>query len=297
MDWNVYDTYEMLIERMHQLEIAYSPVLQVKMIGKSHDERPIPMMQLGFGEKTLICTGGVHGREIVNPGVLTAMTEEYCMAYEEGCMIDGFDVKRLLLDYTICIIPLLNPDGYMIAQYGFEQIENPVLRHSAIMKGIPYIEWKYNARGVDINRNFPAKSYRKQFPGDYPMSENETRALIRVFQSYKTFAYIDVHSRGKCIYFYRNAMSKAYNQRQQHIAEKLVRLTGYTPGQKEEEFMDPKSGGNTVHYYSEYYKKPAITIETVPEEADFPLDVCYLKQTFCEIHTCLLAMLMMQNFD
>jgi len=43
------------------------------------------------------------------------------------------------------------------------------------------------------------------------------------------------------------------------------------------------SGGNTVHYFSEHFYKPAITIETVDENANFPLYYNYRKSTYEEI--------------
>ena len=39
------------------------------------------------------------------------------------------------------------------------------------MMNIPHEDWKYNARGVDINRNFPSRSYVQQRPNEMPLSE------------------------------------------------------------------------------------------------------------------------------
>ena len=63
-----------------------------------------------------------------------------------------------------------------------------------------------SARGVDINRNFPCKSYIQQQLQEYPASEQETQTLMRLFQDYETLAYLDFHSRGNVIYYYRQAM-------------------------------------------------------------------------------------------
>ena len=67
------------------------------------------------------------------------------------------------------------------------------------------------------------------------------------------------------------------------IARKLKEVTGYNLLEPENEIDDGDSGGKTVHYYSEHFFKPAITIETVEEEATFPLDIKYRKSTFDEL--------------
>lgn len=290
-------TYEEIIESIYLLGETYSGILKVNIIGESHDERKILMMELGLGKEALICSAGVHGRETVNPILLLAMIEEYCKAFMKKEYIKEYEVFSLLEQYKICFIPLLNPDGYVIAMESFNKIRNPILRQSAKMKNISHEHWKYNGRGVDINRNFPAKSYVQQQPDEYPVSEKETRALVEVFKKYKFSAYLDFHSRGKVIYYYRGAMSFVYNQRQQYYAEHLQNISHYMLGKKEEELDSKLSGGNTVHFFSEYCKKPAITVETVEDEAEFPLSTHYQKRSFEEIHTIPLEMLLLLQRD
>ena len=78
-------------------------------------------------------------------------------------------------------------------------------------------------------------------------------------------------------------MPLSYNENQLKIAKRLKDITKY-------ELVDPKneidygdSGGNTVHYFSERFNKPALTIETVDEYATFPLDYKYRSSTFEEL--------------
>jgi g-D-glutamyl-meso-diaminopimelate peptidase len=242
------------------------------VIGISHDDRDILLLKVGVGDKNVILTAGVHGRESINPIVLMKMMEYYC---EENF--------NHLKDYTFYVVPLLNPDGYMIAQRGFNVIRNEELRLAAKEKDISYREWKFNARGIDINRNFPSFSWRPKHANDFPGSENETKALMQLMDSIPSIGYIDYHSRGEEIYYYRDRMSKAYNQRQKEIADRLADDTGYTLVPPEEEISASDTGGNTVHYYSEQTKQPAFTIETVPDEATFPLSIVYQAQTFHEV--------------
>ena len=151
------------------------------------------------------------------------------------------------------------------------------------MKRIPAREWKANARGVDINRNFPCKSYVQQTLLDCPASENETKTLMRVFQDQDSVGYLDFHSRGKVIYYYRRAMTYPYNMRSQRLARYIQGLSSYALGSREEETQTKLSGGNSVQFYSELTGQPALTVETVDDEAPFPLSDALLKQSYQEV--------------
>lgn len=181
------------------------------------------------------------------------------------------------------MIPLLNPDGYMISLYGQIAIQSPELRGKLKRISNNFLEWKFNGRGIDINRNFPCRSWKPKGPYDYAASENETKALIQVFHQYPIRCFLDFHSRGKSIYYYRNSMSNDYNKKQLYIARRLKSITKYELVDPENEIEFGDSGGNTVHYFSEHFNRPAITIETVEDSTAFPLDYKYRSSTYEEI--------------
>ncbi len=279
-------TYEEMHGRMQKLAGRYPRIIQLDVIGTSHDKREILSLTLGNPRKVLFCTAGIHGRESVNPIVLIQIMERYAQAYREKAPMRErpYTVCELLQRYGICFVPLANPDGYEIACRGFDRIRDEELRRELKKQEIPAREWKKNARGVDINRNFPCRSYSPQQPGGVSASENETKALVQLFQDYDSIGYVDFHSRGKIIYYYRQAMSGAYNQYSYQLAKYLQSLSHYEIGDPEEEFQTPGSGGNSVNYYSETMKMPAITVETVEDAASFPLHTRYQKETYGEIH-------------
>ncbi len=298
--------YDKFIRAAKGLARQYDAILKYVTIGESHDNRDIILLRLGLGQKYIICSGGVHGRETVNPIVLLKIIEYYADLYmnfrqqkldfkrklssskvdindEYEQMLYGACIYELLQTYTILFVPLLNPDGYMIAQKGFHILRDVSLRQVCENSGIDWAEWKANGRGVDINRNFPSQFWKQKFEGDHPASEKETKALMRLFLEYPSIGYLDFHSRGREIYYYRNKMSESYNKKQLDIAARLCEITGYVLVLPEEEIEIGDSGGNTVHYYSEYFYKPAITIETVEDEAEFPLNERYRFSTYEEI--------------
>ena len=192
-------------------------------------------------------------------------------------------MRELLNHCSICFLPIVNPDGYVIATESFNAIRNPILRQTCKMRGVDWPYWKYNARTVDINRNFACKSYIQQQFGEYPASEQETKALIRVFEQCDTIGYLDFHSRGRIIYYYRQAMPFSYNQRNHKLARYMQKLSNYSLGKQEEEYLSRLNGGSPVNYYSELLHRPAITVETVEENADFPLNPSCQERTYEEI--------------
>lgn len=299
-------SYDKLIEDAQELSKQYKKILDYVTIGKSHDNRDIVLLKLGKGNKYMVCCAGVHARETVNPVVLLRIIEFYAETYtgykqqkslimnklynpsknlisEYERMLYGTCIYELLQTYTILFVPLLNPDGYMISLEGYDVIRNSNLRSLCQSKKLPYREWKFNARAVDINRNFPCRLWKQKFEGDYAASENETKVLIKLFHEYPSLGFLDFHSRGKQIFYYRSQMPESYNKKLFNIANRLKKVTNYQLVPPQEELDVSDSGGNTVHYYSEYFRRPALTIETVDEEAQFPLDISYRTVTFEEI--------------
>ena len=93
------------------------------------------------------------------------------------------------------------------------------------------------------------------------------------------------------IYYYRNAMCHTYNRKCRRYARALQQVSGYALGRREEEFLSSLSGGNSVHFFSEATGKPAITIETLPQDASFPPDPGSQAEAYEEMKAIPLAML------
>lgn len=276
-------SYDDMFQYLQELAGRFGSFTILRMIGESHDERLIPMLRVGTGAKVLLCTAGIHGRESLNPTVLLRIMEDYCTAYEKKETVGGYDAYTLLNRYSICFIPLANPDGYEIAVRGFSAVRNPLLRRLCKMRRIPSAEWKGNARGIDINRNFPCMSYTQQLLSEFPASEQETLTLMRVMSDYDTVGYLDFHSRGELLYYYRHAMPDTYNQSCRRLAEYLSALCGYRLGLPEEEFPTGSAGGNSVNFYSEHIQQPAVTVETVPDSCGFPLPLEQCERVYDQV--------------
>ena len=75
-------TYEDLYYEMWEISQRYSQITQFRVIGKSHDERMIPMVELGKGNTCIFCISGLTGLDRQTPGFLIQMLLEYVKAWE-----------------------------------------------------------------------------------------------------------------------------------------------------------------------------------------------------------------------
>ncbi len=269
-------SYNSIVSAIINLHNNYPSILTINSIGQSHDGREILCIRLGRGKCGPVMLGGVHGRERVNPIVLVAILARYCEQYDSK-YISALD------DYCIYFIPVLNPDGYDIAISGFGAISGEPERQYCQSLHIPWEKYKYNTRGIDINRNFRSANFMKTRHSGNVFSENESLAFMNFCQEHDTMGMIDFHSRGESIYYHRSRLSEEYNNRQFYLAGKLAGITGYSLNMPFEENIDGISGGNSVNYYSETFEKPALTVETVEEQAEFPLAVEHQGDVYLKI--------------
>ncbi|MBQ9244633.1 murein peptide amidase A [bacterium] len=137
------------------------------------------------------------------------------------------DIKNKLL-----IIPCLNPDG---------KAKNK----------------RQNANGIDLNRNFPTKNWKKTdnpdyFGGTSPASEIETKFMIEILSDYKIDAILSIHAPFKIV---------NYDGPAKELAQKISQITGY-PVQADIGYPTPGSFGN---YAGVERQIPTITLE-LPED-------------------------------
>lgn len=234
MDWNV------LVESIEEMSPQYE-FLTVLELGTSILGRSIPMLRLGSGKRSVLYVGAHHGMEWITSMILLHFAEDLCQAYRLKKQIFRYSVPLLLEQYTITIIPMLNPDGVDYQIHGITQ-ENPLYSRLLSMNGgsTDFSHWQANARGVDLNHNYNAgfREYKQleaeqsipcgaptRYSGQEPESEPEVRALCDFIRFQKDLRLVlSLHTQGEEI-FCKSQGSMI--QGTQTAMERIASMTGY----------------------------------------------------------------------
>lgn len=254
----LYD-YNDMTEDLRGLVRKYPGKVSLSSLGKSYDKREIWCLRVGsaYAKKKLVIDAAIHGREWKNTQVIMRQTEELLREYSEH--------RERFQNVCLYIIPMDNPDGVTISQYGYQGLRNKKLQKNVKKIGHCRI-WKGNARGVDLNNNFPAGYSKKKqqtpnyagYPGSKAGSEKETKALMKFIRSMKPSAVINLHSTGSVLYWNFNVDGELY-QKLNNLAVKIRSFNGYR--------MMPKSastnpGGGFADWLVYEQSIPSVTVET-----------------------------------
>ena len=281
-------SFENIYYSLWEIAGRYSSFCQFRVIGNSHDERMIPMLEVGTGAQMSFCVAGINGTQTLLPELLLKMAGEYCRAYECGWKLDEFyEVKKLLDKIRICMIPLLNPDGYEIRQNGFGTIRNPVYRQMLRMQSIPAEDFGYNARGMDIAHNFPTVHYIRSRMGEEPASENETKALIRIIQEYDGRGLLTFAQSGREIIYYHSQQGVGSLPKSYRLARHMQKSSSYhlEREQMTESAREKFKGmGTPEQYYIQTKKQPAFRIKVPAQSGNGKVVEEDKKAVYEEIH-------------
>ncbi|NQV18702.1 MAG: carboxypeptidase regulatory-like domain-containing protein [Armatimonadetes bacterium] len=138
-DWDYYPTYEAYIDMMYQFETDYPDLCIIQNIGYSVNGREIIFAKISDNvnqeedEPEFMYTSTMHGNETTGYVLMLHLIDYLLTNY-------GIDdrVTNIVDNIEVWINPLANPDGTYTG--GNNVIVNPT---------------RYNANGVDLNRNFP----------------------------------------------------------------------------------------------------------------------------------------------
>jgi hypothetical protein len=131
---------------------------QWQTIGTSVQGRPLRVLRLGDGPRRGLWIGGTHGNE----GEGSVATANLPQAFVGAGLAD---------DVTLWILEDENPDGSAAST-------------------------RYNANGVDLNRNLPASDFDASDPrnGGRPLSQPESAALFRLVNSIQPDVILSAHA-------------------------------------------------------------------------------------------------------
>lgn len=228
-------TYEQMLTDIHTLTLTYPQTAASEVIGTSLQGRQIPVLRIGNvqAQYHVLLQGSIHGREHMNSWLLMSMAD-YWLSRESDA----------LKDVCFHIIPMVNPDGVAISQSARLDMEQQLiyLRNSELgltsdSQWFYALNWKANATGTDLNRNFPAdwesltqitEPSAAGYRGEYPFSAPETATLRYYTLRYDFDVTVSYHSSGSLIYWeYGN--KQPVNDLSYSLAKAVEAVSGYTP--------------------------------------------------------------------
>ncbi len=137
--WDFYPTYTAYVDMMYQFASNYPNLCQVFSIGTTVNGRELLMARISDNialyeaEPQFLYTGTIHGDETTGYILLLRLIDYLLVNYGTNAK-----VTNLVNNIEIWINPLANPDG---TYYG---------GNSTVIGAT-----RYNANGVDLNRNYP----------------------------------------------------------------------------------------------------------------------------------------------
>lgn len=229
-------TYEDMEQDILSLAHSYDCVT-ADSLGKTMDGREIYHLLIGREDAPvhILFTASIHAREYITTQLLMKQTDEFLKDREN----DYLD------EIAIHVVPMINPDGVAISQFGLDGIRTQeakdyvtgVIMPADGSTGSPsyFTRWKANAHGVDLNRNFDAlwEAYAgsghpssDHYKGESPGSEPEAAALIRLTEDYSFARTVSYHTQGGVIYWYFG-QEGALKEETEQLAKDVSAVTGY----------------------------------------------------------------------
>jgi len=176
----------------------------------------IKSIVLGSGPDVTLLIATIHGNEKAGTPLLNKMAEHLRAD------------PSLLLGRKVILIPTVNPYG--------------ALRNS-----------RYNANGVDLNRNFKTNNRRNNKKNGYAgLSEPESREISRLIDHHKPDRVITIHQPLNCIDY--DGPGKALAEKMAQYCDLPVKKLG-------------ARSGSLGSYVGSTLNKPIITVE-LPRNAD-----------------------------
>ena len=246
---------------LERLASEYPGEVTVSSIGRSVEGRELLCAVAGDAEAeyNVLIQGCIHGRESMSAYLVLSQLE-YLL--EAG----------VPEDVRFHFIPMVNPDGAEISRTGQLGEAQRAIYLADLASGYTELDeyeyarqWKANAAGVDLNRNFDAgwaqldsraapssENYRGTAPEDQP----ESRALADYTRGLMPDATVSYHTAGSLIYADYAGASGSVNAASLSLGVALGAASGYELS--ETESLD---GGGYKDWAASELGIPSVTVE------------------------------------
>lgn len=271
-------SYTQMLKIISKICTAY-PQLHLHSIGKSVLKRDIYALSVGNVEKdAALFVGGTHGQEWLTVSLLLLFLDDLLSSVQSGEPFEGIDFSLALQKRGLVIVPALNPDGIEIAVNGAESAR---WRKNCVKKILSRsdLSWQANAHGVDLNHNFDAgfpilhklereagfcKPSPRRYGGKRPLSEPESRAIVKYIRKRHVSRLYAFHSQGEEIFYEYDGIPVPQGE---EIAQTLSKLSGYELVKNTGLY----SHGGLKDWFIKEFHRPGFTIEIGKGENPLPL--------------------------
>ncbi|WP_226681722.1 M14 family zinc carboxypeptidase [Sutcliffiella horikoshii] len=209
---NGYINYEELGRKLEQIQQTSQGKVNVETAGYTNQGRGIYKASVGHGDKVVLIQSEIHGNEKTGTVALLNILQNLGSS-------NSPEVKRILEELTIVVIPMLNVDGSELSRRGNE------MEWAEVVAAFPQLAevspawnyytysgggWNYDQNpGFDVNRDFnPDLNYVPQ-PEDFPGASNaygwyitpEAQTVRNVYKDLKAEfgnvdVFVDLHHQG-----------------------------------------------------------------------------------------------------
>lgn len=282
-------SYQKMENDLQLLAGYYPQYMTLNTAGVTADGRNLYVIYFGnqnASRQIFICAA-THAREYMTAQLVMKQLEYYCAHYEDGSY-NGTAYRDIFENTCFVIVPMVNPDGVSISQFGEEGLNREDLRQNlrAIYesdKNGGYTDeaydtyltrWKANGMGVDLNRNYspgwesvtdrtaPSSGLYK---GTQPGSEAESQALMNIVDGLSNpLLAISYHSYGSLVYWQYGQAEPLWSKNQQLAAHVEALTTYYQAGYSNE--------AGFSNWCVNVKGIPSVTIETGLVPTPLPLD-------------------------
>lgn len=248
------------------------PFISLRIVGYSVLGRPLVLLKIGQGRKKIFLNASHHANEWITTPMLLKYLEDYSFTVA-GLGEKSSNAVSNFAENTAYFLPLVNPDGVDLVTGALEKDTETYYNILNLANNYPFVPfpsgWKANARGVDLNLNYPAlweqgKEIKFEagftvpgpinYVGNGPLDQPETRAVYDISIRERFDITLSLHTQGQEIYWrfgpYEPPGAK-------EIGEKMAEVSGYTLTDPEEF----QSFGGYKDWFVMTYLKPGYTIE------------------------------------
>ncbi|MBI1312396.1 DUF2817 domain-containing protein [bacterium] len=167
-------------------------LVQREQLGLSARGEPIDLVRIGDGPIPILILASIHGNESAGTALLIRLERE----------LQRF--PELVDERSVFLIPMANPDGVALNQ-------------------------RFNANGIDLNRNFPADNRQNSLRfGREALSEPEARAIHGAIEAFAPSHIVTLHEPLTCVDYDGPAESLA--SAMSDVCPLPVRKLGSRPG-------------------------------------------------------------------